>query len=214
MHTDHTMLDDIAYEREFDYGINSTATQSVATWYLYNNHWETWNAMSDSGPDRFPITGTVKDQYNYSGADAAVRVEATTSRLTPGHSDTTISNTITWTSAAKPFGYLNETDRPIDYSIVLPAFHDVRLIPVDASSAPSQGGFNLDWRKHIEEHLPVYMEFGPSHLSSSCYYCRQLKTWEIPSFRQSGVNWLDYNSNQCTISVSGGGRGGGTRRGH
>ncbi len=214
MHVDHTMIDSIAAERDFENIINVTSAQTTATWYLYNDHWQTWDAISDSGPDPFPITGTVKPQYNYSGADAAIRVEATTGRLTPGHSNTTISNTITWTSAAKPFGYLNETDRPIDYSIVLPAYHDVRLIPVDASSAPSVGGFNLGWRRHIEDHLPEYMDSGPGPISSSCYYCRQLKTWESPTFRHSGATWLEYNSNQCTITGGGGGRGGGRRHGH
>jgi hypothetical protein len=214
MHVDYTMLDNLAGTRNYSGNITATSSQISAAWYIYNNNWDDWDAMSDSGGRDFPLTGTVKDQYNYSGADAAVRIEATTGRLTPGHSNTTISNTITWTSAAKPFGYLNQNERPIDYGLVIPAFHDVRLIPVDASSAPAAGGFNLGWRRHIEEHLSVYMNSGPGALSSSCYYCRQLKTWESPAFRQSGVNWLQDNSSRCTISGDGGGRGGGTRRGH
>jgi hypothetical protein len=213
MHTNSTMLNDLAYERNYLEAISATGMQMQATWYVYNNNWDDWSSMSGSGSESFPLTGTVKEQYNYSGADAAVRIEATTGRLTPGHSNTTISNTITWTSASKPFGYLNEHDRPNDYTLVLPAFHNVRLIPVDASSAPAAGGFNLQWRKHVEDHLPIYMDSGPGPLSSSCYYCRQLKTWESASFRQSGVNWLQNNSGQCTISGSGG-RGGGRRRGH
>ncbi len=207
-------LNDLAEERGFEGTISTGATQQAATWYVYGDRWHDWDAMSVSGGYTFPIAGPVQDIYNYAGADAAVRVEATTGRLTPGPDSSTISNTIVWTSAAKPFGYLNETDRPMDHTLVLPAFHDVRLIPVDASSAPSAGGFNLDWREHIEEHLPDYMDDGPFSLPSSCHYCSQLRTWESASFRQAGVDWLDAYSSRCTAPGSGGRRGGGTRRGH
>jgi hypothetical protein len=61
----------------------------------------------------------------------------------------------------------------------------VRLIPVDASSVPAAGAYDLEWREHIEEHLDDYMEHGPS--SSSCWYCRQLLTWENVAFRQAGI---------------------------
>jgi hypothetical protein len=215
LQVDYTVLDDIATEREYPHQITTNATETNLTWYVYGQNWDTWDAMSPTGPDPFPAVGPIKEQYDYSGADAAIRVEATTGRLTPGHNGTTISNTITWTAAAKPFGYLNENQRPIDLGLVVPAFHDVRLIPVDASSAPAEGGFNLGWRRHIEEHLPVYMASGPSALSSGCYYCRQLKNWEVPAFRRAGVDWLRDNSGQCTAtSGHGGHRGGGRRRGH
>ncbi len=208
-------LTERAGERGFDTAISTGATQQAATWYVYGGRWGDWSAMSVSGGNAFPIAGPVQDVYNYSGADSAVRVEATTGRLTPGPDSSTISNTIVWTSAAKPFGYLNETDRPMDHTLVLPAFHDVRLIPVDASSAPAGGGFNLDWRIHLEDHLPGYMDNGPFSLPG-CHYCNQLRTWENVSFRQTGVDWLAAHSDRCIArgGGGGGGPGGGTRRGH
>jgi hypothetical protein len=125
-----------------------------------------------------------------------------------------VSNTLTWTAAAKPFGYLDEAQRPTRYRLVLPAYHEARLIPVDASSAPAGGGYNVDWQRHVRDHLPAYMEHGPDP-ASSCRYCRQLVVWEMPAFRQAGVAWLDENSAQCDARDGGhGGRGGGTRRGH
>jgi len=216
MGLDQTALNTLGPERGFSTGISTGAMHLAATWYVYGDRWHDWDAMSVSGPDAFPIVGPVKDVYNYAGADAAVRVEATTGRLTPGLSGATTSNTISWTSAAKPFGYLNETDRPMEYGLVLPAFHDIRLIPVDASSAPAGGGFNLDWRRHMEDHLPDYMGNGPFALPAGCYYCRQLRTWENEAFRQEGVDWLATNSGRCIATGGGGGghRGGGTRRGH
>ncbi len=222
---DASTLSDIAIDRGFTRtAISSAATQIDATWFVYGGRWGSWDAMSAYGGYPFPISGSVKEQYDYSGADAAVRVEATTQRLTPGSGGSTISNTLTWTSAAKPFGFLNESDRPMDYDLVLPAFHDVRLIPVDASSAPAGGGFNLAWRKHLGEHLPNYMASGPFSLPSGCYYCQQLRTWESVAFRQSGVNWLALHSDRCDTrggDPGGGGGGGGDapggggpRRGH
>jgi hypothetical protein len=184
------------------------------TWYCYNDvTWSSWAALAPT--NNFPVAGPVKTQYDYAGADAVVRIEAKTSRVTPGARGSTINKTIVWTAAAKPFGYLNdEQDRPNALHIVLPAFHNVRLIPIETSSAPSGGSFNLAWRHHIEDHLPDYMQNGPTH--SSCWYCQQLQTWENSQFRQSGITWLSANSWQCTVTAGGGGggAGGGTSVGH
>lgn len=209
-------LETLAEDRALETTAITTSATHAAAWYVYGEEWDDWTAMATDGADPFPIAGPVRDVYNYSGADAAVRVAATMERLTPGQGSGTISNTLTWTAAAKPFGSLNDgNNRPIDFRLVLPAFRDVRLIPVDASSAPAGGSFNLEWRNHIEGHLPEYMARGPAALSSSCYYCRQLKTWESVSFRQTGLDWLDENSHLCTLpSGDGDHRGGGTQHGH
>jgi hypothetical protein len=212
-----SLIEDLATERQLGAPpLSTNFVETKATWFCYNSaFWSPWNAMDTSGDDPFPATGSIKPQYDYAGADAAIRIEATASRLTPGPRGAGVSNTITWTAAAKPFGYLNDTDCPNSFGIVLPAFHEVALIPVDASSAPSGGSYNLPWREHIEQHLPLYMMNGPG--ASSCWYCQQLLTWEDPAFRQEGVVWLSSNSYQCVASGGGGGgghHGGGTHRGH
>jgi len=151
----------------------------------------------------------VRDEYNYAGADVAVRIETSSSRLTPG-ADTDV---IVWSAAAKPFGTLENGVQPNRYGLVLPAFTDVRLIPIDASSAPAPGS-RPGWATHVYEHLPEYEAFGPASLDSSCWYCRQLQTWEDLDFRRSGLNWLALNSDDCHSPGSGGGPGGGSRRPH
>lgn len=168
--------------------------------------------MSPVGEARFPAAGTIRPQYDYAGADAAARVETYASRLTPG----SLSNTITWSAAAKPFGYLEGEERPNAYDLVLPAFRDIRLIPIDASSAPAGGAFDLVWRLHIEGHLPDYMANGVGALEPGCSYCQRLVTWENATFRQTGIAWLQANSATCEASGGGGGggSGGGRRRGH
>jgi len=211
---------DAVAERATERGLSGMITETGMTtdvsWVIYDGSWGAWSAASTDGEYPFPFAGTLRETYNYAGADAAVRVEATAGRLTPGRGGSSISNTLTWTSAAKPFGTLEGEQLPTAYRLVLPAFTDVRLIPVDTSSAPAGGGFNLDWREHIEQHLPGYMDEGPFSTPSSCWYCRQLRTWENVGFRQAGADWLLFNSNECrpTGGGGGGGGGGGSRRGH
>ncbi len=181
-------------------------------WYCFDSDvWAAWDAISPAGPNRFPAAGTVKSHYDYAGADSVTRVLAESPRLTPGAG----TNKISWTAAAKPFGYLTangQSVRPNEYGLVLPAFRDVRLIPVDTSSAPAGGAFNLGWRDHIEVHLPAYMVNGAT--VAGCWYCLQLVVWGNPIFRQTGIDWLDDNSDSCQTYGGPGGPGGGSRRGH
>jgi hypothetical protein len=186
-----------------------------AAWHAYaGNRWTAWDAISPTNDPAFPLAGTVRPQYNYAGADAAIRIQNTVPRRSPGSP----SSTLLWSAAAKPFGSLgSEPQRPDAAELVLPAFHDVRLIPVDASSAPAAGAFNIAWRIHIEQHLPGYVQNGlqSSTLDRQCGYCRQLITWEDPAFRSNGRSWLASNSNSCYVAGPGpGSPGGGTRRGH
>lgn len=198
--------------------VTTQATETVHSWYIYQpRRWQEWTLMDPDGPDAFPITGPVRPQYDYTGADAVIRVETAASRMTPGLDGTSRHDTILWTAAAKAFGYL-EADgvplRPDAWSLVLPAFRDVRLIPIDAASTGSDGFFDLAWRRHIIEHLPAYLAFGTR--APNCWYCTRLATWDDAVFRQDGMDWLAENSDRCTRPPPGGGgsRGGGTRRGH
>ncbi|MEI8123091.1 MAG: Tad domain-containing protein, partial [bacterium] len=200
--------------------IDSTVGGMISSWYSYDPAWwGTWDALSPYGNDPFPVTGLVKSQYDYTGADAVTRVLSEASRLTPGSNPNRsflnwnqntatsppISSPITWTAAAKPFGYLEvngQMIRPNEYGLVIPAFRDVRLIPIDASSGSSGGAFDLGWRDHVDNHLQGYMISGPT--VNGCWYCQQLVTWENPIFRQTGIAWLSVNSASCQQRGGGG----------
>ena len=206
---------EMALERGLSGMISAAAMTTTVAWVTYGEAWGEWSAASTSGEDPFPFAGPVRPAFNYAGADASVRVEATAGRLTPGSGGASISNTLTWTAAAKPFGSLEGDLLPTRFSLVLPAYRDVRLIPVDTSSGSSSGGFNLAWRDHIEKHLDDYMAGGPTATPSSCWYCRQLRSWERESLRQSGVAWLRVHSASCRpVGGGGGDASGGRRRGH
>jgi hypothetical protein len=188
--------------------INPAVMTVDSTWYGYQEG--EWGPWTDRIPEGFPFLADVRDTANVAGADAAILIETEMQRLTPGSPP----DTITWSAAAKPFGALG-TATPTRYGLVLPAFTDIRLIPVDTSSAPSRGGAP-GWGVHIYEHLEPYLQSGLDGLAPGCFYCDQLRTWEPPEFRQQGLDWLEVNSARCQVPTGGGGGGGGggTRRGH
>jgi hypothetical protein len=201
--------------------ISAEVATVTADWFVYGQAWSAWSSISPEGDEPFPAIGPPQPQYDYAGADAAVRIAAAVTRVAPGEA----GHTVTWTAAAKPFGYLSDSDgapvRPDSAGLVLPAFREVRLIPVDASSAPAGGAYDLDWRDHIELHLPLYMAGGPAGIEPACWFCQQLVTWEDPLFRTAGLEWLNLVDDEGRIvhtCVSGGGGpsrpGGGRRRGH
>jgi hypothetical protein len=188
--------------------ITSGVSRVSAQWYCYSpDRWSAWTGLI---PDGFPFRGTVRPEYDYIGADAAVRIETETDRVTPGAG----RRWVTWSAAAKPFGFLEGPERPNRYGLVLPAFHDVRLIPVDTATGIG-GGSRPGWATHIHDHLPTYVSQGLPGTTPGCWYCEQLHTWENASFRQTGIEWLASYSARChQPGGGGGGSSGGTRRGH
>ncbi len=193
------------------------AMEREETWFLYNRSlWSSWDAIQADGPDAFPVVGPLKSEYDYMGADAVVRVYASADRI--GTASGKERDEIVWTAAAKPFGYL-KTDSveggkipPQTLGLVFPAFRAVRLIPVDTASGADTSAFDIQWRRHVAEHLPLYTASGVLH--DGCAYCARLRQWEDPAFRKRGSLWLEDNSGKCRLPSPHGGRGGGTRRGH
>ncbi len=187
-------------------------TQEVARvavdWFIYRP--DAWGRWTNYIPEGFPFDGRVKAEYDYLGADAAVRLETRVDRVSPRSS----GDDIAWTAAAKPFGFLEGPTTPTRWGLVLPAYREVRLIPVDTSTA-SAGGSHPGWAEHIYDHLPIYMERGLSGLTPGCWYCEVLRRWENDEFRRLGREWIEQYSAACRRpSGPGGGPGGGTRRGH
>lgn len=191
----------------------AAATNPAPGFLVYRpSRWGPWETMRDPA---FPIDGTLKPEYDYEGADVAMRVENPIRRLTAPEAE---PGALVWTGAAKPFGKLETeggaAEAPTAVPLVLPVFPQVRLVPLDAVSMPSGGAFDLAWRRHCREHLPAYLERGPAALVAGCRHCRALERWEDPAFRRAGSRWLATNSWKCTVSPPGGGPGGGSRHAH
>lgn len=193
------------------------------TWFLFDpGAWGEWfSGMSlhgeeDEDVEGFPVVGEVKPEYNVRGCAAVCR---TANYVTAVATDAT--SDFTWAAAAKPFGFLVEdsTGRLCPatelHNFVMPCLSDARLVPVDSVGGSCTCTADYGWIVHVRDHLPRYLERGTAALDASCWWCAQLRTWEMASFRRAGVEWLKYNSGRCVRQTGGGGgSGGGTVHGH
>ncbi|MBO4288140.1 MAG: Tad domain-containing protein [Kiritimatiellae bacterium] len=193
-------------------------TERAEVWFFYNGtDWGEWKAIKPDGEDNFPITGPVREEYDTAGADAAIRVSAPVTRLTPNIADGG-GERVLWTAAAKPFGYLDtQTGKDKVTSaagFVLPAFRNVRLVPIDAVSNADASSSDVEWVTHVRSHLKQYVQNGPSGAGGGCRYCSALALWENDLFRREGADWLEEYGGTCRRPSHGPGHGGGSRRGH
>ena len=189
------------------------------TWYVYNpRDWGEWTRIKPGGEDDFPVTGDVRSEYDLAGADVVVRTYASVERITPGAGGSRQSDRVVWSAAAKPLGYLDDNgskERATSAAyFAFPAFRDVRLIPVDSATGSENNTADIEWMRHIRSHLHSYLASGTSGLVGGCRYCAALAMWEIPEFRQEGIDWLAIYCNTCRMPSGGGRHGGGSRRGH
>ncbi len=166
----------------------------LITWTTYDNtHWGPWETMQDPG---FPIEGTLKEEYNYKGASAAVSVS---------------KDGASWLAVAKPFGNLNVDITEGSSTLILPGFDNVRLIPVDAGE-PGIRGFDVKWLRHLRNHVPDYVSKG--FLADGCRYCTALRYWQDPNFRHTAIEWLAEHGHTCKRPRPGTGDTGGSHYAH
>ncbi|MBN2703462.1 MAG: Tad domain-containing protein [Pontiellaceae bacterium] len=186
---------------------------NVYPWHFYDTRLD-WNgdfykwASLDSGDFPFREGEEIRPEFNYSGADASTTVSVRVTSYTPGIR--MLANRVVWYASAKPFGYL-ETEEgrviPHYYDLVLPAFHQVRLIPNGISSRANYGNME-EWEEHIYQHLPAYMENGT--LWGGCPYCSAIMRWDNPEFRELGRQWLEKYGDTCDKSTGGSAETGGS----
>ncbi|MBR4612397.1 MAG: hypothetical protein IKO40_06730 [Kiritimatiellae bacterium] len=204
------------YLRE-NFGATTNSLDAHDIWFFYDQSiWRSpWPGMTLGMDDSLPLAGSVRDEYDYAGADAVTRLYAPASLLSFSTSGNGATRQIVWTAAARPFGYIiadGSRLRPNSFGLVLPSYRDIRLIPLDAASYGNDSSFDIDWRQHCDSHLPDYLDNGA--LAAGCRYCVLLGRFEDSTFRRQGSEWLSTNSYKCTLPSYGHGRGGGTRRGH
>lgn len=184
------------------------------TWAIYGGSWGKWTAIDPYGEEKFPVVGPVKKEYDYDGAAAVVRTTGVVTPVSPGATP----HASTWLAAAKPFGFLDTDEgrkNPASPGgLVLPAYRNVRLIPLDSAHGGNLNSADPEWVNHIRRHLAAYLEKGVKAAIPGCSYCDALRIWENRSFREYGIEWLKYNSGKCVRRGGGGGGGGGTHHGH
>lgn len=184
-------------------------------WFFYDRWvWRKWTELDLNGEDAFPAMGMVLPQYDVKGCAAVCRVSKMYSTIVDDSERKSV-----WSGAAKPFGTVgggegDETGVVTSLAgLVTDAFTDVRLVPLD-----SVGGLDLStadpvWMKHVREHLPKYLESGPTPLHG-CWYCDQLVRWEHQSFRNIGARWIRLHGGDCIRPQPGPGGHGGSAHGH
>jgi hypothetical protein len=95
-----------ALEEQAGRSFDTNLLHVSATWFAFREEiWFDWESLL---PENFAFRGDIKPEYNYAGADAAVRLESDTDRLTPGLQ----KEVITWSAAAKPFGASRDRSDP------------------------------------------------------------------------------------------------------
>lgn len=231
-------------------GLHSDWPQFVPTiqWSVFSASWGSWSKAAYYGA---ALVAEPRPVYDYSGCDAVTAVSLRnnlalaltnrgsgwTSWLVGSGNQNALAGSVGRIeglndssdlsvkagAAAKPFGQLPGIAEPAcTFRVILPAFEEVRLIPIALASA--YGNSDAAWLIHRLEHLPfnggadtvAYTRFGPSSLPGDCFYCSQLRTWEDSGFRQEGAAWLTATDpdtgvllHDCTPPPSRGGGGGG-----
>lgn len=186
-------------EMELDNGLLNDPNQK---WFFFDpRRWGMWfsgKKLYSDGDDAydFPIVGSVKEEYNVAGCAAVCR---TYKQCCSFSTDT--CNTLGWNAAAKPFGTIEKLDGEIVpvtglENFVVPCMTETRLVGVDTVMRSNLGTADINWLRHIREHLPEYMFSGPDR-NNGCIFCEQLVKWESSYFRNRGLNWLTYNSGKC-----------------
>ena len=175
-------------------GVNEDMVKSRAqTWFLYGPNYESEWASIKYG---FPVVSEPQRDYDYLGCAAVMRCNR--------ESDT-------WIGAAKPLGAILRDERAAN--LVMPrTFTMSRLIPTDTAPGAEMHTANLAWLTHIRYHLAPYMENGTYHVK--CDYCRLLRHWDNPVFRNKGIFWLKFHHQECRRSTGGGGSSHGGSRGY
>jgi len=215
------ILANIADCDEIDVLTNRFVFSAEQEWAFYDGTWSKWSE-SDSewiagfNPDAFPIVGEVKPEYDVRGCAAKCRVITEAADVLR---EDAAPQTVVFTSASKPFGTVRNGDGDEDVvtanrNFVSSSFTDVRLVPTDSvGGADLDGGADHDWVMHVRKHLMCYLSDGPNAING-CWYCQRLVEWEHPSFRQQGVTWLKYHSDECEITGGGGSYHGGAAHAH
>ena len=113
------------------------------------------------------------------------------------------------TAEAKPLGRIKTAGgsylRPFEAGrMILPVFEDTALIPTALEPVDGMSMLDLDWLFYLLEFVPILARspsledawreaaaLHPGHLHYYAYYYSALLLLNDPTFRQTGINWLN-----------------------
>ena len=181
-----------------DFAKNSRAADPGEIWAFYDGNWGRWSKTFN--PDKFPIAGTVKPEYDVAGCVASCMFFGGVQRLEGADGQMNSDDSILVTAEAKPLGMVEDFDgggmAPVTaYNRFIAAsqpgeqiFTKVGLVLM--GSVPRSPGVSMapDWFEHVKKH-------GPNRLNSGCSYCQ---LWQKLINQQAVIgNWVNANENTC-----------------
>jgi hypothetical protein len=172
----------------------------VTGWYPFMYNPETWNVSWNDyiNEHELPFRSAVSDQYDYIWGQNIYQLYITYPLLSPGRG----GDSTDWVSAAKILGYLEGEGAvypPHHFGMVLPAFRDVRLIPVPPNVRPPEleGHYNDHLDEYLENGISALDEDGDGESDNDCGYCQLLIYFDDDDFREIGEDWLEDNWEEC-----------------
>jgi len=187
-----------------DFTPRSYVTDPDQVWASYDETWHEWSTTFN--PVNFPISGTVRPEYDVAGCVASCALVAGIPRMEKKDDAVTRMRRMRVTAEAKPLGVV----RGLDGSVRAPVtaynrfvaaaypdrqiFTEAQLVPV--GSVPRSPGVSMepDWYEHVRHH--------GRDLSQGCGYCDLWRKWCDPAFRTSIQDWLRRNGDTCRSSGS------------
>jgi len=187
-----------------DFSSRSYVTDPDQVWAFYDDNWSRWSATFN--PDRFPIVGSVRPEYDVAGCVASCALVAGLSRMETKDDEVTFLRRMRVTAEAKPLGTVRGLDgatrAPVTaYNRFVASSHPDRQIFTEAQlvlmgAVPRSPGVSMEsgWYEHVLHH--------GQEPSVGCGYCTLWRRWCDPSFRATIQDWLRRNSESCHPSGS------------
>lgn len=195
--------------RVYNYYTYGAGTLAWVHWATYGAEWQgSWN--DDIAENELQIGDTdrpIIDEYDYLAGQSVYRISA--DFFSRFGKDMYISGLgrnamrdrsqrMEWSSAAKVFGSLDPGGKkPSYFGLVLPAFRDVRLVPVPKSA---ERVYTKGMDDYLRNGISTWDYDGDGIADYGGMYGQMLIYFDDPDFRQRGLDWLAEHSDECAES--------------
>lgn len=184
---------------EKDFAPGSTAADPTRQWAFYDDTWSLWSTTFN--PDRFPIAGTVRPEYDVAGCVASCMMIGRIPQMQWKDGNAS-DRTMLVTAEAKPLGTVEDHlngggAAPVTAycGFIAPSrpgeriFTEAQLVLM--GSVPRSPGVSMEpaWYDHLKHHSPQ------DPVLSGCGYCSLWRQWA--SLRDFAREWLRQNEDSC-----------------
>jgi len=174
---------------------------AYVSWATYGDTWtRSWQEYLDEAELSPHYRGGVRDPYDYLAGQSIFRMEAAfVSQFGKGNAMRDRSQSMEWSSAAKVFGEV-DGNVPSYFGLILPAFDQVRLVPVPPSAEPIYPKGIAPYKGstgYLEEGLNALDPDGDGEAEVGGWHGQMLIYFDDPEFRERGLEWLAEHGDEC-----------------